>query len=73
MNLAHFGHFRRESVRARGYPMDCRCVFDMDSRHVCLHWGHSSSTVVSSITVTFSLLAIKIAEPMTSKTMPEMA
>jgi len=53
--------------------MDFRCVFDMDSRHVCLHWGHSSSTVVSSVTVTFSLLAIKIAEPMTSKTMPEMA
>jgi len=53
--------------------MDFRCVLDMDSRHWCLHEGHSSRTVASSVTVTLSLLAIKITEPIMTNTMPKMA
>jgi hypothetical protein len=53
--------------------MDFRCVLDMDSRHWCLQEGHSSITVASSVTVTFSLLAINIAEPIMTNTMSKMA
>jgi len=51
--------------------MDFRCVLDINSRHRCLQQGHSSITVASSVTVTFSLLAIKITEPIMTNAMPK--
>lgn len=49
--------------------MASRVDFEVDSFHWFLHLGHSRSIVVSSVTVIFSLRAIRIIDPVITRSM----